>query len=865
MPTNRASATGLRRELEQLRARVAEAEETLDAIRNGEVDGLVVTEPDGHHVFTLKGAQEPYRLLVEQMSEGALTLAPDGVILYTNRAFARLLQLPLEQVIGAQLHDFLDPANRQLLNNLLEQAADGRSRGELSARAADGTAVLLRLGLSWIPCGAETLIYMVATDITEEHARKEELQQSNASLEKRVAERTSDIAGARLAALNMMEEALQSQAVIEASNRQLHQKVLERQQAEESLRESEARFRSYFELPLHGIIVTSVDKGWLAVNDRTCAMLGYTREEILRMNWATMTHPDDLAADTQQFNRVLAGHQDQYKLEKRFIRKDGTVIWTTISVGCVRKPDGRVDYLVCAMDDITALKQAEETLRKSDTRFNQLAELSGTVTWEVDAHGRYTYVSHVAEVVWGYQPAELVGTHYFYDLHPAAGRAEFKAAALAVFARKESFQNLENIVLAKDGRQVWVSTHGSPLFNTDGSLRGYRGSDTDITTRKLAEAELQKMQKLQSVGTLAGGIAHDFNNIMMGLFGNISLAKDGLAKEHPSHTLLEEAETSMNRAVRLTKQLLTFAKGGDPVKECVSLGALIEEVAKFDLSGSNVSLVYQQAPDLWQVEADRGQIQQVASNIIINARQAMAAGGHLHISLENAVMPAGAMASLPAGNYVKITIRDEGTGIEAKHLNRMFEPYFTTRPGGHGLGLATAYSIIHKHGGHISVASEPGQGTTFALYLPAIILPQPAEPEPPVVASSSMDRRANILVMDDEAVVRNIITLMLKSCGFTAATASDGHAALALYRQALEAGAPFDAVIMDLTIPGGMGGEETVKNLLALDPHATVIVSSGYADDPVMANYADYGFKGIATKPYTISELRAVLARVLQR
>ncbi|MCX7003410.1 MAG: ATP-binding protein [bacterium] len=382
--------------------------------------------------------------------------------------------------------------------------------------------------------------------------------------------------------------------------------------------------------------------------------------------------------------------------------------------------------------------------------------------------------------------------------------------------------------------------------------------------RKQAEAELLKMQKIQSVGTLAGGIAHDFNNILMSLFGNISLAKDGLAKTHPSHTLLEEAEKSMNRAVRLTKQLLTFAKGGDPVKECVGLGALVEEVATFDLSGSKVSLVYQQDENLWQADADRGQIQQVVSNLVINARQSMPAGGHLYVTLENAAMPAGAMVGLPAGNYVKITIRDEGTGIEAKHLDRMFEPYFTTRPAGHGLGLATAYSIIHKHGGHISVVSELGKGTTFTLHLPVSKAPRQAPLQPPATECPALGRSKSILVMDDEEAVRKIVTRILQSCGFSVATAPDGHAAIEMYRQARAAGAPFDVVIMDLTIPGGIGGEEAIKDLLALDPHAKVIVSSGYAEDPVMANYADYGFKGIAAKPYTKKELWEVLARVLQ-
>ncbi len=386
----------------------------------------------------------------------------------------------------------------------------------------------------------------------------------------------------------------------------------------------------------------------------------------------------------------------------------------------------------------------------------------------------------------------------------------------------------------------------------------------DVTERKRALTDLLNMRTIQSVGTLAGGIAHDFNNILLGLFGNISLAKAELPEGHPGYALLGEAEKAMNRAVRLTKQLLTFAKGGDPVKENVNLGALSEDVARFDLSGSTVCLVVQQAEDLWSVEADKGQIQQVISNLALNARQAMPAGGHLYITLENTVLPEAAVSRLPKGKYVKVTVRDEGGGIDPKVIDRIFDPYFTTKVAGHGLGLATVYSIISKHGGHIGVVSEPGRGTAFTFYLPASGCPARAETGLPAAGDPPPASRSRILVMDDDETVCALVVHMLTPCGFSVATAPDGQKAIAMYRQALAAGEPFDVVIMDLTVPGGLGGQEAVKELLAIDPHVRAIVSSGYADDPVMANPAQYGFKGVAAKPYSLSMLTEVVRQVLQ-
>ncbi len=410
----------------------------------------------------------------------------------------------------------------------------------------------------------------------------------------------------------------------------------------------------------------------------------------------------------------------------------------------------------------------------------------------------------------------------------------------------------------------WLELSSYPIKDAkSGKMTGVVEFVKDISKQKRTEEYLQKMEKLKSVGTLAGGIAHDFNNILMGLFGNISIAKERLDKEHPSFKTLEEAEKSMNRAARLTTQLLTFAKGGEPVKEDVTLGTLVEEVVRFDLSGSNVKPVFAQSTDLWLADVDKGQIQQLFSNLTINAKQAMPDGGHLYITLKNEEFYDKTFAEFKVGKYIKVTVRDEGSGIEQKHLERIFDPYFTTKQAGSGLGMATAYSIVSRHGGHIGVASELGQGTVFTLYLPASEVLQLPQTELVSAGSSYLGQSARVLVMDDEEIIREVVSQLLEACGYEVETAEGGQSAIEMYQQARACGRPFAVVIMDLTIPGGMGGEEAIKELLVLDPEVKAIVSSGYADDPIMANYTEYGFKGIVSKPYSIMQLREVLNRVL--
>lgn len=318
----------------------------------------------------------------------------------------------------------------------------------------------------------------------------------------------------------------------------------------------------------------------------------------------------------------------------------------------------------------------------------------------------------------------------------------------------------------------------------------------------------------------------------------------------------------MSRAKALTDQLLTFSKGGLPVKETLNLKQLVDTVVPFNLSGSNVKPVITCPDDLWLVSVDRNQIQQVIGNIIINAKHAMPDGGELHITLANATVQKDDLPNLTKERYIKITFTDCGHGIEPEILERIFDPYFTTKQSGSGLGLAMVYSIIQKHEGEIRVTSQPGQGTTFTIYLPAADVQ-----EQPVQHFSSISRArhkaARILIMDDEAMICELAEDLLEGEGYTVESVENGRLALERYSQALKDGAAFDLVILDLTIPGEVGGKEVIKQILALHPQAKVIVSSGYADDPVIANYVDYGFKGLVKKPYELNTLVNTVNEVL--
>ena len=422
-----------------------------------------------------------------------------------------------------------------------------------------------------------------------------------------------------------------------------------------------------------------------------------------------------------------------------------------------------------------------------------------------------------------------------------------------------ALQVCELRMVKNDGTQFCGHLAATAAQNADGAPV-CRAVMTDITERKRMEEELLKADKLESVGILAGGIAHDFNNILTSISGNISMAKMQVTPGHKIFYLLSAAETSSVRAQGLTRQLLTFAKGGTPVKEIASIQKLIRESSLFVLQGSKSGCEFQMAEDLWPVEADVGQISQVISNVVINANQAMPEGGTIRITAENLMPEKIHEIPVKPGRYVRISIKDQGVGIVEKHLLKIFDPYFTTKQAGSGLGLATSYSIIKKHNGHISVNSLPGAGATFHIYLPASDKEIQVKEEAVLVTGCG-----NILIMDDDEFLRELVKEMLDMLGYKSAFAKNGAEAIEMYKKARESGKPYDAVILDLTIPGGMGGEKVIKILLNMDPEVKAIVFSGYAEGEVMSNYREYGFKGMMPKPFDSYALGKALNDVLKQ
>jgi PAS domain S-box-containing protein len=518
-------------------------------------------------------------------------------------------------------------------------------------------------------------------------------------------------------------------------------------------------------------------------------------------------------------------------------------------------------------DEIQERKRIEEVLASEKERLSVMLRSIGDGVITTNTEGRIILMNRAAEELTGWPQEEANGRILtsVVNLIKTKTRDGGETVVENILKSGGLFGPGDQMTLvSRVGSEHFVSVSGTPIFDQTNIIIGVVMVFRDITESKRIEEELIKAQKLESLGVLAGGIAHDFNNLLTAILGNVSLAKLYAKPGDKVIARLEEAEKASLRAKDLTQQLLTFSKGGAPVKKTASIADILRDSAKFALRGSNVRCTFSIPENLWPVEIDEGQISQVVHNLIINAYQAMPDGGAIRVSAENVLLGPDHDLSLTLnlGKYVSLSVTDEGHGIPSHLVSKIFDPYFTTKKKGSGLGLATSYSILKNHDGMITVDSELGAGATFRIYLPVSAR---KELEKKSAKEKPISGQGRVLVMDDEEILRDFVGELLELLGYDVNFACDGVETIAAYSKAQEQGRPYDCVLMDLTIPGGMGGKEAIQRLLEIDPNVKAIVSSGYSDDPVMADYRKYGFCGVVAKPYDAEELSEVLHKVIER
>ncbi len=640
---------------------------------------------------------------------------------------------------------------------------------------------------------------------------------------------------------------------LQNANELLKNDIDKRIRIENDLKASEEKYRVLV-AKLPDIILVH-EKGKVAyINDEIYKAIGFKPEQLIGKQIFEFIHPDDrelvkkiMAKREHNENvpdyyeiRILTSTHDYHDFEVRASMIEYNLVAMTLTV----------------LTDVTQRKAAERALVESEENYRNTVEMLPVGVYEFDKQGFFTYANAKAMEMFGYSIDNLFHTLNVLQVIVPEDHARAQENIKKLMGSKDNLIGIYTAV-KKDSSLFPIEIH-SNVYYRNGEPCGLRGIIIDITEKKRMEEEALRTNKLESVGLLAGGIAHDFNNILTAIVGNINLTKMKINDRNLAEAYLSDAAKACQRAKDLTFQLLTFAKGGEPVRENAVLNDIIKDSASFSLRGSNCTGDFTIAEDLWMSAIDRGQFSRVIHNIVINAVQAMSEGGTVKITAENTTVPADNEIKLHPGAYVCIRISDNGNGIPQEQLQKIFDPYYTTKHNGSGLGLAIVFSIISKHQGKIIVESEMGHGSCFSIYLPAI---KAHEIDKKQDESKEVFFTDNVLFMDDEDMLRSVAKGMLEHFGCTVTLAVDGVDAIEKYKQSFKK-VPFSIMIFDLTVPGKMGGLEAVKEIRMIDKNIPVIVTSGYTDASVMSRYSDYGFTGMLQKPFTIDDIRKILNEI---
>ena len=627
-----------------------------------------------------------------------------------------------------------------------------------------------------------------------------------------------------------------------------HIDITERKRMEKALQESEEKYRLLFNSGGDSIFIHDQESRILEVNRQACKQFGYTREELLSMTVDQIDSPEEIQHIAERISRLIQHGHTRFESVHR--RKDGSLILHEVSTTKIVW-DGR-EAIMSICRDITDRKRIEEKLLEERDWFEYILRITKTGFDVIDDEFNILFIDKVWQQGYG-DPTGRKCYEYFNGFSrpcPNCGIPKALETKKVVVVEE---------VLAREGNRI-VEVHTMPFQHKSGRWMVVE-FNLDITNRKRTEEVLANAQKIEALGVLAGGIAHDFNNLMAGIFGYIELAS-GASTEVNVKEYLANVMQTIGRARALTQQLLTFAKGGSPKQEISPLFPFVEQTAHFALSGSNVACRFDIASDLWYANYDKNQIGQVIDNLVINAQQAMPLGGTIVLSACNVSLADNEHPILKRGDYVRLSVTDTGIGVPRELQQRIFDPFFTTKAKGHGLGLATSYSIIKRHGGCIDVYSELGKGTTFNVYLPAT--------RETALSSSyaSIEEHKGtgmFLVMDDEDVVREIISTILETFGYKVVSTVNGQDAIDQVVTALRENRTFAGMLFDLTVPGALGGKEAIDQIRKMGVHTPAFVASGYADDPIMRNPAKYGFTASIRKPFLRIELIEMLEKHMKK